>query len=90
MELANQLGETYDKDESGRVPRRQLALRSAIDKIRPQQVDAMAYEEIGLVLDCHSLLTSRREPTARDQRLKRILDGSVKILRRRKAELEGN
>lgn len=88
LELSNQLGEAYEKDESGKVPRRQLALRAAIEKINQGHYDKMTYDEIKLVLACRKLLTSRLEPKPRDERLKRIIDGASRVLLRRKEALE--
>lgn len=88
LELSNQLGDTYDVDKSGDLPRRQLALRGAIDKISRRDFDGMSYEEVKLVLACRSLLTSRLEPTPRDGRLKRIIDGASRVLKQRKAAFE--
>ena len=88
LALANQMsGDPESEAESGEN-RRQLALRAAIDKIGKRRFDQMSLEEIKLVLACHSLLTSRLEPTPRDQRLRRILDGAIKILQRRKEQME--
>ena len=89
LALANQMHADDPEPAPGQEARRQLVLRSAIDKIRKQQFDAMTLDEVKLVLACHSLLTSRLEPTTRDQRLRRILDGAIKILQKRKAEMEG-
>lgn len=88
LALANQIRPDMEADSRGPEARRQLLLRAAIDKIRKQRFDLMALEEIHMLLACHSLLTSRLEPTPRDQRLRRILDGAIKILRRRKEEME--
>ena len=46
-------------------------------------------DEVKLLMACHALLTSRLEPTMRDQRLRRILDGAIKILQKRKDSMEG-
>ncbi len=89
LELANQMGETYEIDGAGQTPRRQEALRGAIAKISQRQFDAMSHDEIKLVVACHSLLTRRLAPTPRDQRLKRILDGAIRVLERRKSGLDG-
>ena len=89
LELANQMGETYEIDEAGQTPRRQEALRGAIAKISQRQFDAMSHDEVKLLLACHSLLTRRLAPTPRDQRLKRILDGAIRVLERRKSDLDG-
>lgn len=90
LELANQMGETYEIDDAGHTPRRQEALRGAIAKISQRQFDAMSHDEIKLVVACHSLLTRRLAPTPRDQRLKRILDGAIRVLERRKSDLDGD
>ncbi len=89
LALANQLSEREEEEAIGVENRRQAVLRAAIDKIKKQQFNMMSLEEIKLVLACHSLLTSKLEPTSRDQRLRRILDGASKILQRRKGEMEG-
>ena len=92
LALANQMhaGDAVDPAQAEPTEqRRQLVLRGAIDKIGKQQFDQMGLDEIKLVIACHSLLTSRLNPTERDQRLRRILDGAIKILRRRKDEMEG-
>jgi len=90
LALVNQMGSGEDTPTSGTSEnRRQLVLRAAIDKISKRQFDMMSLDEIKLVMACHSLLTSRLEPTSRDQRLRRILDGAIKILQRRKDEMEG-
>jgi hypothetical protein len=95
LELANQMREggaaevAVEGEGSAQEQRRQLVLRAAIEKIRKQQFDQMSLDEVKLVIACHSLLTSRLEPTPRDQRLRRILDGAIKILQRRKDEMEG-
>ena len=88
LELANQLASSEVKVDGGPVDRRQVALRNAIEKIKQQQFNFMTLDEINLVVACHSLLTSRLEPTSKDQRMKRILNGAIKILRRRKNEIE--
>ena len=62
---------------------------AAIDKVGKQAFDEMTLDEIKLLMACHSLLTSRLEPTMRDQRLRRILDGAIKILQKRKDSMEG-
>lgn len=91
LELANQMHAEAEIIENERVSdsRRQLVLRAAIDKVGKQAFDAMTLDEIKLLMACHSLLTSRLEPTMRDQRLKRILDGAIKILQKRKDAMEG-
>lgn len=89
LALANQMHTAPEPDPDMQVPRRQMALRGAIDKIKRQRFDTMTLDEVKLVLACHALLTSRLEPTSRDQRLRRILDGAIKILQRRKDEMEG-
>lgn len=89
LALANQFRDDGGEAASEAIEnRRQLALRAAIDKISKRQFDLMSLDEIKLVLACHSLLTSRLEPTPRDQRLRRILDGASKILQKRKTALE--
>jgi len=89
LALANQM----HHDEAPSVPlpeaRRQDVLRAAIDKVGKQAFDDMSLDEIKLLMACHSLLTSRLEPSMRDQRLRRILDGAIKILRKRKDIMEG-
>ncbi len=90
LELANQMGETYEIDDAGQTPRRQEALRGAIAKISQRKFDSMSHDEIKLVVACHSLLTRRLAPTPRDQRLKRILDGAIRVLERRKSDLDGD
>ena len=93
LALANQMqhdtGPEVDAEGDSEQPecRRQLVLRDAIDCIRKQQFDQMTLDQINLVMACHSLLTSRLEPTSRDQRLRRILDGAIKILRKRKEQM---
>lgn len=88
LALANQLRDDPEEAPESSEHRRQFILRAAIDKISRRRYDQMSLDEIKLVLACHSLLTSRLEPTARDQRLRRILDGAVKILQRRKVQME--
>lgn len=90
LELSNQLGENYEPDESGKIPRRQHVLRGAIDKISRRDYDGMSYDEVKIVLACESLLTSRLEPTPRDERLKRIIAGASRVLRQRKAAFESD
>lgn len=90
LTLANQLRPEAAAAESQQEPRKQLLLRAAIDRISKREFDKMTLDEINMVLACHSLLTSRLEPTSRDQRLKRILDGAIKILRKRKNEMAGD
>jgi hypothetical protein len=89
LALANQM--RHEPEAESRVPevRRQLVLRAAIDKVGKQAFDDMTLDEIKLLMACHSLLTSRLEPTMRDQRLRRILDGAIKILQKRKDSMEG-
>ena len=80
-----------DVEVSGPISevRRQLVLRAAIDKVGKRAFDDMTLDEIKLLMACHSLLTSRLEPTLRDQRLRRILDTAIKILQKRKDAMEG-
>ena len=89
LTLANQM--RPDVEVSGPISevRRQLVLRAAIDKVGKQAFDDMTLDEIKLLMACHSLLTSRLEPTLRDQRLRRILDTAIKILQKRKDAMEG-
>lgn len=89
LALANQM--RHEPEPESQVPeaRRQLVLRAAIDKVGKQAFDDMTLDEIKLLMACHSLLTSRLEPTMRDQRLRRILDGAIKILQKRKDSMEG-
>lgn len=89
LALANQI--RHEAEPESQVPeaRRQLVLRAAIDKVGKQAFDEMTLDEIKLLMACHSLLTSRLEPTMRDQRLRRILDGAIKILQKRKDVMEG-
>lgn len=89
LALANQM--RHEPEAESQVPevRRQLVLRAAIDKVGKQAFDDMTLDEIKLLMACHSLLTSRLEPTMRDQRLRRILDGAIKILQKRKDSMEG-
>lgn len=91
LELANQMHPDVELAEGERVPdsRRQAVLRAAIDKVGKQAFDSMTLDEIKLLMACHTLLTSRLEPTMRDQRMKRILDGAIKILQKRKDAMEG-
>ena len=88
LTLANQLHRDDEADRPLPEARRQLLLRAAIDKVSKQAFNDMNLDEIKLLMACHSLLTSRLEPSLRDQRLRRILDGAIKILRRRKEVLE--
>jgi len=88
LALANQMQAKVPEPEGGVESRRQLVLRRAIDKIGKRRYDLLSLDEINVVLACHSLLTSRLEPTPRDKRLRRILDGAIKILQRRKVEME--
>lgn len=89
LTLANQM--RPDVEVSGPISevRRQLVLRAAIDKVGKRAFDDMTLDEIKLLMACHSLLTSRLEPTLRDQRLRRILDTAIKILQKRKDAMEG-
>jgi len=89
LTLANQMH--HEVEPGGQLPeaRRQHVLRAAIDKVGKQAFDTMTLDEIKLLMACHSLLTSRLEPTMRDQRLRRILDGAIKILQKRKDAMEG-
>ena len=91
LELTNQMHPDVELAGSERIPdsRRQVVLRAAIDKVGKQAFDSMTLDEIKLLMACHSLLTSRLEPTMRDQRLKRILDGAIKILQKKKDAMEG-
>jgi hypothetical protein len=86
LEYANQLGESVERDGFGE--RRQLVLRSAIEKIQKRRFNRMSFCEVKLLLDCHSLLTRRLSPSEGDLRLRRILDGSLKVLRRKRDKME--
>lgn len=88
LALANQLRPDAESGEAQEV-RRQVVLRAAVEKVRKQTFDTMTLDEIRLLMACHSLLTSRLEPSMRDQRLRRILDGAIKILQKKKDVLEG-
>lgn len=89
LALANQMRHEPESESQMPEVRRQLVLRAAIDKVGKQAFDEMTLDEIKLLMACHSLLTSRLEPTMRDQRLRRILDGAIKILQKRKDSMEG-
>lgn len=89
LELANQLRSDSPPRPGEREPRRQLVLRAAVEKIKRRDFDAMTFDEIKLVISCHALLTRRLEPTPRDERLRRILDGAIRVLRKKKDEMEG-
>ena len=88
LALANQMRQDAPTGGTSEEPRRQLMLRAAIDKVSRRAYDCMTMEEINLLIACHSLLASRLEPTLRDQRLRRILDSAINILRRRTEEAE--
>lgn len=89
LALANQMHHVPEPDAALPEARRQQVLRAAIDKVSKQAFNDMTLDEIKLLMACHSLLTSRLEPSMRDQRLRRILDGAIKILRKRKDAMEG-
>ncbi len=89
LALANQLQHEPEIDTALPEARRQLVLRAAIDKVSKQAFNDMTLDEVKLLMACHALLTSRLEPSMRDQRLRRILDGAIKILRKRKDVMEG-
>lgn len=89
LELANQLRTDSPRRPGTQEPRRQLVLRAAVEKIKRRDFDAMTFDEIKLVISCHALLTRRLEPTPRDERLRRILDGAIRVLRKKKDEMEG-
>lgn len=89
LALANQLQHEPEIDTALPEARRQLVLRAAIDKVSKQAFNDMSLDEVKLLMACHVLLTSRLEPSMRDQRLRRILDGAIKILRKRKDVMEG-
>lgn len=89
LALANQLHHEPEIDTALPEARRQIVLRAAIDKVSKQAFNDMSLDEVKLLMACHALLTSRLEPSMRDQRLRRILDGAIKILRKRKDVMEG-
>jgi len=88
LEFSNQLGTTCERGPSGKVPRRQLALRAAIDKIVQGSCGTMTCQEIRLVLACRALLETRLEPTQGDLRLRGIIDAALPDLLRHKEALE--
>lgn len=89
VELANQVrdeGAAATNASTANYERRQLLLRTAIDKIQTNRVDTMTGEEVRLVISCHSLLSRRLRPTPKDERLVRILSAAIKVLQRKHAE----
>jgi hypothetical protein len=89
LTLANQINHDPIHAEALPEARRQHVLRAAIDKVSKQAFNDMTLDEVKLLMACHALITSRLEPSMRDQRLRRILDGAIKILRKRKDLMEG-
>ncbi len=84
LEYANQCPESQDGDlANDPEQRRQQALRNAIDKIGTNRLDELSEGEIRMVLTCHDLLTRKLKSTPREERLRRVLDAAVKVLRRR-------
>jgi len=85
LELANQWRSAppAPPDGSAFQPRRQRTLRAAVEKIKTSRLDTLTPDEVRLVISCHALLTRNLKQNPREERLKRILDGAVKVLRQR-------
>jgi hypothetical protein len=85
LELANQVRSDGGGElDTSHERRRQILLRSAIDKILGGRVSEMTEAEIKVTLACHELFARRINMTKRDERLKTIINAGVHLIRRTK------
>ncbi len=73
----------YDEQVTPKESQSQIVLRNAIAKIQAHRIDSMTAEEIQLTITCYNKFVKIKNPSPRDERLRRIIGAAIKILKRK-------
>jgi len=82
VELLNQLAGTVEGQAAATgEQRRQHLLREAIEKVQLGALDRISPDERRMLLICHSLLSRRLNPSAKDRHLLKVLGAALETIR---------